>query len=56
MYSHSSYELNINEEDKKIMIPSDVIMISNFNSDQPAYKEFVMKEDGNDLKLVRVVE
>lgn len=50
------FSFPINEEDKKTMIPSDVIMLNNFNSDQPAYKEFVMKESGNDLKLVRVVE
>lgn len=50
------FSFPINEEDKKIMIPSDLIMLSNFNSDQPVYKEFVMKEDANDLKLVRVVE
>lgn len=50
------FNFPINGEDKKIMIPSDVIMLSNFNSNQPTYKEFVMKESGNDLKLVRVVE
>jgi len=50
------FSFPINEEDTKYMIPSDMIMLSNFNSDQPAYKEFVMKEDENDLKLVRVVK
>ena len=50
------FSFPIKEEDKKIMIPSDLIMMSNFNSDQPTYKEFVMKEDGDGLKLVRVVE
>lgn len=50
------FSFPINEEDKRIMIPSDVVMLSNFNSNQPTYKEFVMKESGNDLKLVRVVE
>lgn len=46
----------INEEEKKITIPSDVIMLSNFSSNQPVYKEFVMKQTGNNLELVRVVE
>jgi len=50
------FNFPINEKDKEYMIPSDVIMLSNFNSDKPTYKEFVMKENGNDLKLVRVVE
>jgi len=46
----------INEDDKKIMIPSDIVMLSNFNSDQPTYKEFMMRQVGNKLELVRVVE
>lgn len=50
------FSFPIDEKDKKVMIPSDVIMLNNFNSDQPAYKEFVMKETGNDLKLVDVIE
>jgi ADP-ribose pyrophosphatase YjhB (NUDIX family) len=45
----------VNEEDKKYMIPSDVIMLNNFDSDKLVFKEFVMKEAGNELKLVRVI-
>ena len=49
------FSFPIKEGDKKYMIPSDVIMLSNFDSDNLVFKEFVMKEDGNELRLVSVV-
>ena len=50
------FNFPISEEDKKSMIPSDVIMLSNFNSEKLAYKEFMMKEEKNGWKLVSVRE
>jgi ADP-ribose pyrophosphatase YjhB (NUDIX family) len=52
----SSKWFNLPLKDNKNIIPSDLIMLENFNSDIPVFKEFVMKEDGDELKLVEVVE
>lgn len=44
------------KEDKKHIIPSDRIMLGNFGSDQTTFKEFVMKQERNNLELLRVRE
>jgi len=43
-------------KDTTNIIPSDSVMIENIDSDNPVYKEFVLKGDGNELKLVSVRE
>jgi hypothetical protein len=48
--------LPLSEEDVKRVIPTDLIMLKNFNSDKLVFKEFVMKEEGNRLKIVEVIE
>ncbi len=50
------FNFPLSEEDAKRVIPTDLIMLKNFNSNNLAFKEFVMKEEGNKLRLIKVIE
>lgn len=49
------FDLPINEEDSKQIILSDLVMLSNFDSDKLVFKEFVMKKEEEKWKLVKVI-
>ena len=50
------FDFPLNKEDEEKIIPTDLIMLKNFNSNNLVFKEFVMKEEKNKLKLIKVIE
>jgi|GEM_PF-4220044 len=50
------FDFPINEDIKSMVIPTDLIMLENFNSNKLVFKEFVMREcdDKTKLKILKV--
>lgn len=50
------FNLPMSEEDSKLVIPTDLMILRNFDSDDLTFKEFVMKENDGRLEIVEVSE
>jgi len=50
------FDLPLKEPITEQIIPTDLIMINNFNSDALTFKQFILKDNGEKLKLVDVIE
>ncbi len=50
------FDLPLKKSITEKIIPTDLIMINNFNSDALTFKQFILKDDGKKLKLVNVME
>jgi len=55
---HKWFDFPFSEKDKKQIIPTDLLMLANFSSEKPQFKEFVLQEieDGGKVKLLKTIE
>ena len=55
---HKWFDFPFSDKDKKQIIPTDLLMLTNFNAEKPEFKEFIQQEieDGKKVKILNVIE